>query len=666
MLNRKKGGMMCGISALFSFQGEFDASAIVEMNTTIRHRGPDDEGYVFFSLSQEPPKVYGGVDTPETVLEGSLSYCPKHRLQRGDSCFAAAVLGHRRLAILDLSYRGHQPMSNASGNLWLTYNGEIYNFEEVKRELEALGYAFQTMTDTEVILAAYEAWGEACLKRFNGMFAFVIYDSQRKKVFAARDRFGVKPLYYWRSPSGFVAFASEIKQFTVLPGWEASVNPQRAYDFLQWGVFDHTEETLFADVFQLRGGECLTSNVGHGKIFRPMKQRWYELTASPFEGTFKEASLQFLDLFEDAVKLRLRADVDVGSCLSGGLDSSSIVCLVNRLLRDKGCHEKQKTFSACSDVVRFNEKLFMDQVVAQTDVSAHYTYPVLDRLFDVGAQMVWHQDEPFGSTSIYAQWLVFQLSKEQGVKVMLDGQGADEQLGGYHGFFGHRFYELFQSLRWQTLYREMRDSGRMHPHLNAWQSLGRRLLPSGLKQSIKKRMSPLWVDFRCLKANNLYPFLGQKENTVQDQSRQQLLFSSLPMLLHYEDRDSMAHSVESRTPFLDYRLVEFNLGLPSEMKMVSGWTKHVMREGMRGILPEAIRLRIDKIGFATAEEEWMKQEPMRFRTLLERAVEVSQGTIHANALSLFDQMVQGRIAFDFTPWRMMSFGQWLERFQVKM
>lgn len=660
---------MCGISAIFASKESVDLSSIVKMNHVIRHRGPDDEGAAFFLSEWDLPKIFGGDDTPQEVLDASLRYCPREKLSIGKPFIGEAALGHRRLAILDLSCRGHQPFCNREGSLWLTYNGEIYNYLEIKRQLEGLGYHFDTATDTEVLLTAYEEWGEACLERLNGMFAFVIYDRKRKAVFAARDRFGVKPLYYWRSPAGFVAFASEIKQFTQLSGWRARLNRQRAHDFLQWAIFDHTEETLFEGVFQLRGGECLSYSIGSNAL--PVKHRWYHLQGKRFQGTMEDASTQFFELLEDAVRLRIRADVDVGSCLSGGLDSSSIVCLSNRLLREGNCQGRQKAFSACSDVARFNERNYIDLVVNHTEVEAHYTYPQAENLLEECRQIVWHQDEPFCSTSIYAQWQVFKMAGAQGLKVMLDGQGADEQLGGYHGFFGNRFYELFQSGQWRKLCREMRASKAMHSGLRPLALLSGRILPHWLRDPVKKIAlnragEYMWVDGQYLDVDVRHPLRRNPSNSFYDQSFQQLLFSSVPMLLHYEDRDSMAHAVESRTPFLDYRLVEFNLGLPSEMKVSGGWTKHVMRAAMKGTLPEEIRMRVDKIGFATAEEEWMRHRPLQFAAGLKEAVEVSEGVIREDALHLFEQMVEGRIAFDFTPWRMISFGQWAKCFDVSM
>ena len=458
---------MCGVSGFFSITPE-TANVVGQMTDLIRHRGPDDEGFVLFQSLSAMPRICGGQDTPSDAYQAGTAYAPKEKLNTLSDYPVALALGHRRLSIVDLSPMGHQPMSSADGRYWIVYNGEVYNHVELRAELEACGYQFVSHSDTEVIIAAYREWGKEAVTRFNGMFGFLIYDREQCSLFVARDRFGVKPLYYQVTESG-IAFASEIKQFTVLPHWQAQMNGQRVYDFLNWGITDHTDETLFAGVFQLRGGQALELDlqaitdgrqhyVAGGKL--PVFS-WYQLKPQPFVGTMSDASEQFRDKLVDAVRLRLRADVPVGSCLSGGLDSSSIVCIANQLLREQDAHSLQKTFSACADVAKFDERKWIDIVVNATDVDAHYVYPALSGLFDEAPAITWHQDEPFGSTSIYAQWSVFRLAAEQKVKVMLDGQGADEQLAGYHGFFGPHLATLFKSLRWTTLLQEASDMRRL-------------------------------------------------------------------------------------------------------------------------------------------------------------------------------------------------------------
>jgi asparagine synthase (glutamine-hydrolysing) len=662
---------MCGLAALFAPTGDGLAEEIRAMTAAVRHRGPDDEGYVLLS-EHRSPAVLGGVDTPTDGFKPRFGYSPRGLVESVTGEWQVA-LGHRRLSIVDLSPAGHQPMSSADGALWIVYNGEIYNHIELRAALEAEGVRFATRSDTEVILAAYRRWGEKCLERFNGMFAFVLVDWRRRHAFAARDRFGVKPLYYWRSSSGTLAFASEIKQFTVLPGWKAALNGQRAYDFINWGVFDHTEETLFNGVKQLRGGELMSAGLEELVKGMPVR-RWYTLTPRIINEADPAAA--YRELFEDSVRLRLRADVPVGSCLSGGLDSSSIVCVANRQLRAAGAEDVQRTFSARSSDPRVDEGKFIETVVRHTGVANAQVDPPRNALFRELPALTWHQDEPFGSTSIYAQWHVFRLAAAHGVKVMLDGQGADEQLAGYASFFSARFSSLLRQGRLADFVRETRAVGANHrlPPRDLAARAASLVLPEVVRRPlrrIRRRAATLgedWIDLARLRASARNPelALGGVPTNVLEMSVSQIVHTSLPMLLHWEDRDSMAQSIEARVPFLDYRLVELTLGLPEEQKLALGVTKRVLRDAMRGILPEEIRNRSDKIGFATAEEQWLRAGcPDAFRTAMREAVEASHGMLRPQACAMLEDFIAGRRPFNFLPWRVISFGAWMRRFDVQ-
>lgn len=669
---------MCGISGIISSRPR-SPHVLQRMMDSIRHRGPDDEGFVFWSRSDDEAALRGGNDTPEAVIKANLPYTPSSN-DKHEAPFRLG-LGHRRLSILDLSPFGHQPMCTHDGRYWIVFNGEVYNYIELRAELEKLGHLFISRTDTEVILAAYAQWGERCLSRFNGMWAFAIYDSKARTLFLARDRFGVKPLYYWTSSAGLFAFASEIKQFTVLPGWSARLNGQRAYDYLVFGITDHTEETMFSGVYQVRPGHCVTLAVDDVSALSPGKslstRAWYELRPRPFAGSFDDAAREFRHLFEQSIALRLRADVPVGSCLSGGLDSSSIVCVLNEFLRMQGVQALQKTFSACSDVDRFDERKWIELVVSKTSVDAHYVYPALDRLFEESSAITWHQDEPFGSTSIYAQWCVFRLAAQDGVKVMLDGQGADEQLCGYHGFFGPRLATLLKSFRFHDLSRDFSGMRQLHGY-SFVQSL-KFMLPYVLSDTYTQPLRrlggyshsrPAWLNCDFLRAKAVDPIqqLGAREGSIAELSQSQLTGSNLQMLLRWEDRDSMAHSIESRVPFLDYRLVEFVLGLPDEYKIARGMTKRVLRESMRGVLPDEIRTRVDKLGFVTPEEVWVREQmPDSFREKIEHTLAVAAECFNPNSVRLeFDHILKGKKRFSFWPWRVVNFGEWVQCFDVRI
>lgn len=671
---------MCGIAGIISPTGK-PARLMAAMADIIRHRGPDDEGFLLFNEAESDAVVCGGADTAKATWNSGSRHAPTIDIRACAGTAFRYALGHRRLSIVDLSPLGHQPMCSADQRYWIVFNGEIYNHIELREELENLGHRFFSHSDTEVILASYSEWGPACQARFNGMWAFAILDTVEQTLFLSRDRFGVKPLYYWLSSDGSINFASEIKQFSVLPGWQARLNRQRTYDFLAFGLSDHTDETMFAGVYQLPPGHFVSISYAQYALSklppgsRLPVMRWYSLSAGVFSGSFEEACTEFRKHFENSIALRLRADVDIGSCLSGGLDSSSIVCVMNRQLAQKNAAKFQKTFSACAEVEEFNERKWIDIVVDATGVDAHFVYPSLSCLFAESPSITWHQDEPFGSTSIYAQWCVFRLASENGVKVMLDGQGSDEQLAGYHGYFGPRLATLLRQSRYIELTRELSAMRRLHGYglSVAAKHLATYIFSDSLIQALRRlgkytNATPEWIDLTRLDVTPKNPFLasGARRGSIRALSESQLTASNLQMLLHWEDRDSMAHSIESRVPFLDYRLVEFVLGLPDDFKLSLGVTKRVLRGAMDGCLPEPIRQRIDKLGFATPEEVWLRQDaPDLFRARINEAISLSAGMLRGpDTRRILEEMISGKRQFSFLPWRIISFGEWIKAFSV--
>ncbi len=621
---------MCGIAGLFS-RKSIDGNHINNMVNRIKHRGPDNQG----SIGMYSNRVW---------------------------------LGHARLSILDLSISGNQPMSYMDGRLNLTYNGEVYNYVEIRDELKKEGYSFRTETDSEVILAAYSHWGKDCVTHFNGMFSFVIVDADKNSFFAARDRYGVKPLYYWKSNDDMLALASEIKEFTVLPGWKPEVNGQRAYDYLQYGLTDHTNETFFQGVFQIRGGEFV-----YGSLDDPVGscnvRRWYNAPQQKVRITDEEAKERFRELFFDSVRLRLRSDVPVGSCLSGGLDSSSIVCVVNDLLMADDAAGSQRTVSALAGGTPHDESKFIDIVLKEREINGYFVDPSPEDLWNIQNRLIWHQDEPFGSTSIYAQWCVFHKARQEKLTVMLDGQGADELLAGYPRFFLPYYSQLIKSLSWKRLAEEIKY-GKLY-HNYSWKTVIKGLLktnlPAGLMYKGMKTTSDRggidWYSMDKLNAEHIIPqyYGNDRAKTVSEMSQHLLFYNNLPMLLRYEDRNSMAHSVESRLPFLDYRLVEFAQSLTDDQKIDEGQTKAVLRKAMNGVLPEGIRTRMDKIGFETPEEKWEKEHSAEFRALIKESIDKTNGIINERSLEYFDKVVAGN-KLDFAVWRMINFGLWYDIF----
>ena len=632
---------MCGIFASVGF--EPDARHI----DIVSHRGPDGRGWRTFESAAGP-----------------------------------VALGHRRLAIIDLDARANQPMSFGDDRFWITFNGEIYNFIELRAELERGGELFHTTSDTEVLLRAYFVWGEGMLDRLLGMFAFVIYDAKDQYLFAARDRFGMKPLYYFASPNG-LAFASEIKQLVDLPGFSRKINIARTYDYLSAGWTDHTEETMFADARQLRGGQCVSVDVNHGSIGDLQLRRWYDLPRQP-GSVFSEdqAAIRFRALFEDAVNLHLRSDVRVGSCLSGGLDSSSIVVVMDRALKGGEAPQPIHTVSACYDDETIDERRFVEKVVAATRTEPHFIYPTAARVFSDAEKITWHQDEPHYNTSMYAQWCVFEAAQQSGIKVMLDGQGADEQLAGYHhSSFAIHAGTLIRQRRYGSVARMLLERKLWHGVPLTRQLIelrGRPKLPAFLKKLSRPRptaagagwLSNALLDASCAEGDAYRSALVRDNiGAVEDLGPLCIvdtMSASLPKLLRYEDRNSMAHSIEARLPFLDHRLVEFTIGLWDQHKIVGGDTKRVLRRAMNGYLPEGVRQRRDKIGFATPQNDW-------FRGSLRPLIELGVRNTLEMFPSLFNETevlvgLQASMRGGQTPinlWMLVNFGVWGKVFDMR-
>ena len=646
---------MCGIVALARPPLADRSTAPVRTATElVRHRGPDDEGYLLWDGSPQP-HVFAGSDTPRAVRDA---------LGLGDLPGAAdwrVAFGHRRLSIIDLSPAGHQPMVHRMSGLAVCYNGEIYNHVELRRELKQLGHEPRSHSDTEVLLHAWLEWGPASLSRLNGMFAFVLLDPRSGgSLHAVRDRFGVKPLYFARVNDA-IAFASEIKQLRSLPGFVPRLDETVARDYLAFGLIDHTSRSFDAGITQLRGGERAVVHLDDARL--PTRiERWYDPKPMAFRGTAADAANEFRARLAESVRLRLRADVPVGSCLSGGLDSSAIVCLAQRALTEQHEAPTQITITACYDEQRYDEWRYAEQVVRQTDARAVRVWPSIERLQAELNLQLWHLDEPVGSTSQFSQWCVFDGAAEAGLKVMLDGQGSDEQLAGYGGSDAALYAGLLRRGAIGRLASEAWSFRRRHGAIPIAQMLlaVRNVVPpvdAVLPSSV--RLAPAYPEW--LVAHDGDAFARSAPRDLNDYLREQLLVTSLPVLLRYEDRNSMAWSVESRVPFLDYHLVEFLAGIPDRLKLRNGVTKWLLREGLRDVLPEAIRTRADKMGFVTPEELWLTQTATEwFREGIRAAVDASPQLFdRRKTMAMIEATITGKRFFTFEPWRILCFGRWL-------
>lgn len=615
---------MCGISGFINKSKEkIDINKIIEgMTDIIKYRGPDGKGY---------------------YINGNVA------------------LGHRRLSIIDLESRANQPF--VTEKYILIFNGEIYNYQKLKKELKE--YDYKTESDTEVIIAAYEKFGMDCVNYFKGMWAFILFDLENNFIFCSRDRFGIKPLYYYDTEA-YIAFASEIKQFTVLPQWEAIGNHDRIQDFLTFGVLDHTSETMFKNVRQLLPGNNLIYNLKDKSI---KVYEYYNLGDAVKESKSEKVN-HFKKLMKDSIHEHMVSDVSIGSCLSGGLDSSTIVVLMNEILKENKSLRKIDTVSSCFNNKIYDEQEYIDVVNNEVGANEHKIFPKIEELFENLEDIIWHQDEPFGSTSIFAQWNVFREAEKNNIKVMLDGQGADEQLAGYNSFYIAYFNELFFDMNFSKLDEEINSTISNYNYFtkeNIFQRAFKTQLCC-LKDELKDRlnrpgrfMRPKFEPYF-----EYYRNLNDSMKSIKDFSIHQMYHSSLPQLLHYEDRNSMTFSIESRVPFLDHKLVEYIISCDSDKKINKGITKSILRDEMKNVLPEKIRTRKDKMGFVTPEVEWIRANKEIFRKKFEYGCNRLEKMLDKDiALSWFDEQMESKNKFDFTIWRIICLGQWMDIFNVR-
>ena len=648
---------MCGIAGIYSAAGRpVDLHLLEAMTQVLAHRGPDGEGYVLMAL--------GGKEKP-VPARGRLT----HSMASGSNRYSIGF-GHRRLAIVDLTPLGHQPMASENDRIWITYNGEIYNYRELRHELKQRGYQFRSGTDTEVILQAYLEWGDECLSHLNGMFAFALWDAREDRLFCARDRFGIKPFYYCFDGERLL-FASEIKSLLQDASYRPSPEQQAVYDYLVYAVQDHTDRTFFSGIKQLKPGHSLLVRDGTLTI-RP----WWDLKPlDPLQDPDRIVTT-FRERFEEAIRLNLRSDVPIGSCLSGGIDSSSIVCTVHKLLSLHPSEIDQtsiggriRTFSSCFEDSAFDERPYIRAVVKRTGAEGHEVFPDGRQLFDELPRILWHQEEPFAGTSIMAQWAVMRLAANSGVKVLLDGQGADELLAGYPGYLGSYGADLLRQWRWSSFLREWKAYRKEHvvadPTIAA--NLLRGFFPASgiatLRSWVKGDRS--WLDPDFGRRHRWSPASTTRFPTrLENHLYSSLRSFGLPALLHYEDRNAMAFSVEARVPFLDHRLVEWLVHVPPEFKIRQGMTKFVLREAMAGILPEEVRLRTDKMGFVTPQDQWLR---VVLRPQIEAALESDSMRARpywrAPVLKKwYRRYCDGRLAIGPTVWRWVNLEWWLRRF----
>jgi asparagine synthase (glutamine-hydrolysing) len=639
---------VCGIAGIVCSPGYPEGARLSHpFLELLRHRGPDDHGWLIAARDG----VRRGRGLPEE--------------HPGD-----VILVHRRLSILDLSAAGWQPMGTPDDRYFIVFNGEIYNFVELRAELERLGHTFRSHSDTEVLLHACVAWGTAALSRLVGMFAFALLDRARRKLVLARDFFGIKPLYYADAGNG-LAFASEIKALLALSGVSRRANPHRLYEYLVAGRTDHGGETLFAGIQQLPAAHYLEIGLDESRLPEPICY-WRVDLNDKLDVSFHEASRRVRELFLDNVRLHLRSDVPVGAALSGGIDSSAIVAAMRHVAPRLELH----TFSYVADDPELCEERWVDLAAKQVGAVQHKVHASSDEMVSDLDGLIYTQDEPFGSTSIYVQHRVFRLAREAGIKVMLDGQGADEMLAGYRHYLAARLASLLRQGRWLPALRFLRRAaglpGSVARSRLLLQALGL-LVPASCKTLAKRLLGrellPGWLGAAWFAAHGVRPFdLGGHagRDVLRSHLHRTLVETSLPMLLRYEDRNSMAHSIESRVPFLTPQLAEFLLRLPEAYLLgPDGTSKRVFRSAMRGLVPDPVLDRRDKIGFATPERHWfLKMRPWVEATLQGPVARAIPALDTAGVAREWAAIVAGRRPFDFRVWRWVNLVRWAERFEV--
>ncbi|MCW5795814.1 MAG: asparagine synthase (glutamine-hydrolyzing) [Nitrospira sp.] len=586
---------MCGIAVAIGLNGRpVERAAVERMAKSLLHRGPDDGG------------IY---------MDGAVG------------------MGFRRLSILDLSEAGHQPMVSQDGQYVLVFNGEIFNYVELRDELRKLGHQFRSSGDSEVLLAAYREWGRECLPKLNGMWAFVIYDRRHRRLFGSRDRFGVKPLYYSRDHT-VIQFASEIKALRASGYQRVGINWRIASRFLLEGRLDSHNETFYDGIEQIPPGSGF--EVG-------LDGAWHQWTFWTLDALPKtiapDPAATFGDLFEDSVRIRMRSDVPVGVCLSGGLDSTAIICAAARH-RDESAGTQPESLQAfCYMAKEFDESKYIADTLLQTHAQLRQLETSPAELWNDVRKVLWFQDEPVHTMTAVVGYQLMRLAASQGIRVVLNGQGADETIGGYSSYFQDYWVSLLQQGRvaaaWQAVkaYTEA-HGGNSRARMTAaasrcisWEmyKIGSYRTWAQARRQARIRQNP-WFS-GDLTQHFISEDTPPSSAALSTALKQSVISAPLPLYLRIEDRNSMAHSVEARLPFLDYRLVSFVCGLSDEWKVRGPWNKYVLREGMKGRIPESVRSRVDKMGFPTASKKWFAHdlyEPLReilaSRTLRERGI----------------------------------------------
>lgn len=593
------GLFMCGICGWLNTEYQIDIETFKQMNNIVKHRGPDDEGYAL--VSKYAISLYRGTESHNSSL-------PLFENVSTECGFLA--MGHRRLSILDLSEKGHQPMCSDDGRFCVTFNGEIYNYIEVRRELIAKGYMFRSGSDTEVLLAAYREWGERCVERFNGMWGFAIWDAKKGRLFCSRDRLGAKPFYYYQDDENFM-FSSELKQLCKNPIVPREMNDQILVTYVMWGLSDYSDECWLKHIKELRGGFNLVIDVTCTDEACRIEQfkvypYWDVNTCCEKNGS---AIADTMAVYADAVKIRTRSDVPIGIMLSGGLDSSALVAEASEYFRTTGRAPSEiNTFTSCyEDFHEGDEREFAHAVNEYCGTTENFIYPDEEDTLSAWEKMIWHQEGETGISALGAFLLLREIGKT-GLKVMLNGQGADETMFGYERYYAWYLNDVFDRENLCGFIREWQHTV-ANSRLSYTESLAYMLY--FLNYSVRKTRNYLrirrWISPYTL---NLFKEDESVRRYVVFKNLEELQYNELrntqlTHILREDDRRYMAFSIESRVPFIDYRYIECAIKIPERLKIVDGYTKYPLRKYIESKLPKSVVWRKNKMGWPSPRKRWI-------------------------------------------------------------
>jgi len=639
---------MCGLLGYFTTDFVIDRrtrnARLVVAEEALRHRGPNDRGMESFLITRQ---------------NGCLP--------------SELILGHTRLSIIDLSPDGNQPMHSGDGRFTIVFNGEIYNYRELRQELQSSGYVFKTDSDTEVLVGVWLHWGLNGLSRLIGMFAFAVYDRKVQSLTMVRDAFGIKPFFYSKADRDF-GFASEIPALIALLPSKPTLNWQRAYDYLVHGDYDSNSSTLFNEILSLSPGHFIELDLVTG-VLSEQTRWWTPKIEERSNLSFSLATEMVRERFLDNMRLHLRSDVPLGAALSGGVDSSAVVCAMRQIRPNLPIH----TFSFIASGSDVNEEYWVDTVNNYVGATSHKLSITSQDLIRDLDDMIVTQGEPFGSTSIYAQYCVFRLARQNGITVTLDGQGADEMLAGYIGYPGQRLRSLLETGNFKDAFEFLAGWSNWpgRSQILAVKYLAAELSSGSIYEALRKingkNSLPRWVNADALMERGVSirkprqrPEFSKKGRRVIDELSLSLTRRGISSLLRHGDRNSMRFSIESRVPFLTIDFADLLLSMPEHFLISQkGETKHVFRAAMRGIVPDEILDRKDKVGFATDENDILLSMVDEIREWL--SYDINIPFLNKTAiLEEFEENLSKRKALPSQVWRWVNFIRWVKLFDVKI